>query len=77
MALVTAAVMIPTIVVIGLFKLAALKRAQDFPPSFIGGYLSETFRRRNSFSEISGGRRKTMEGLSCLQKTNVRNSIWR
>jgi hypothetical protein len=34
MALVTAAVLIPTIVVIGLFKLAALKRAQDFPPQF-------------------------------------------
>jgi hypothetical protein len=30
-ALVVAAVLIPTIVVIGLFKLAALKRAEDFP----------------------------------------------
>jgi hypothetical protein len=31
-ALVTAAVLIPTIVVLGLFRLAALKRAKDLPP---------------------------------------------
>jgi hypothetical protein len=31
-ALVTAAVLIPTIVVLGLFRLAALKRAKDLAP---------------------------------------------
>ena len=51
-ALVTATVLVPTIVVIGLFKLAALKRAEDFRPRLIGGHLPETFRRQtlaNSF----------------------------
>lgn len=33
LALVVSAVFIPTIVVLGLFRLAALKRAKDLPPA--------------------------------------------